>query len=415
LGKIINCTANTFTISLTAAATLGSGFNCIIWNTGAGTITIDPASTETIDGFTTLILRAYQGVEIVCNGTNWQSGSPKTYKLYQERLNKFDQALPIASGEASMAFGLSSTSSGLYSFSCVASALASGEGSFAAGIFTQATASYSVAMGYDARATGNSSVAIGSNTSFTGARATGGSSIALGAANAGGTDSVAISINNNTTSYGTVNNDCVAIGSRARAAAAQARSIGGYAVASGQGSLCLSTDLGVGYGSQATDSQSVAIGYGASSTIRGKYAYAGNILGTSIGNAQTGTFVLIAQTTTNTATVLTTDNSAAGTNDQIILPNNSAYAFMGIIVARQQASGGTATAAWKIEGVIRREANAASTTLIASTVTAIDNTPGWTLALSADTTNGGLAVTATGAAATNIRWVATVQTSEVTY
>jgi hypothetical protein len=45
----------------------------------------------------------------------------------------------------------------------------------------------------------------------------------------------------------------------------------------------------------------------------------------------------------------------------------------------------------------------------------IDNTPGWTLALSADTTNGGLAITATGAASTNIRFVATIHTSEVTY
>jgi hypothetical protein len=45
---------------------------------------------------------------------------------------------------------------------------------------------------------------------------------------------------------------------------------------------------------------------------------------------------------------------AIGTN-QIILPNNSAYAFHGTIVARQQASAGTACAAWKIEGLIRRE------------------------------------------------------------
>jgi len=37
------------------------------------------------------------------------------------------------------------------------------------------------------------------------------------------------------------------------------------------------------------------------------------------------------------------------------------------------------------------------------------------LALSADTTNGGLAITATGASSTNIRWVATIQTSECTY
>jgi hypothetical protein len=65
--------------------------------------------------------------------------------------------------------------------------------------------------------------------------------------------------------------------------------------------------------------------------------------------------------------------------------------------------------------LIRREGSAGTTTLVASTVTAIDNTPSWALALSADTTNGGLKIEATGAAATNIRWVATVQTSEVTY
>jgi hypothetical protein len=65
--------------------------------------------------------------------------------------------------------------------------------------------------------------------------------------------------------------------------------------------------------------------------------------------------------------------------------------------------------------MIVRGANAASTTLVFSTVTPISNVPLWTLALSADTTNGGLAVTFTGAAATNIRTVATIQTSEVTY
>ena len=37
------------------------------------------------------------------------------------------------------------------------------------------------------------------------------------------------------------------------------------------------------------------------------------------------------------------------------------------------------------------------------------------MALSADTTNGGLAITMTGAASTNIRFVATIHTSEVTY
>jgi hypothetical protein len=108
-------------------------------------------------------------------------------------------------------------------------------------------------------------------------------------------------------------------------------------------------------------------------------------------------------------------DSLASTTNQIILPNNSAYAFHGTIVARQQASAGTACAAWKIEGLIRREGSAGTTVLVNSATTVLDNTPAWGMALSADTTNGGLKIEVTGAAATNIRWVATIHTSEVTY
>jgi hypothetical protein len=39
----------------------------------------------------------------------------------------------------------------------------------------------------------------------------------------------------------------------------------------------------------------------------------------------------------------------------------------------------------------------------------------WDIALTADTTNGGLKIEATGAATTNIKWVATINTAEVTY
>ena len=127
--------------------------------------------------------------------------------------------------------------------------------------------------------------------------------------------------------------------------------------------------------------------------------------------------VLRQATTDGSAKVMLTDNHAlsASATNQVILPNNSAYAFHGTIVARQQASQGTACAAWKIEGLIRREANAGTTVLVGSTTTVIDNTPSWGMALTADTTNGGLAITVTGASSTNIRWVATVNTSEVTY
>jgi hypothetical protein len=65
-----------------------------------------------------------------------------------------------------------------------------------------------------------------------------------------------------------------------------------------------------------------------------------------------------------------------------------------------------------------RDANAASTVLgsgIKNKLFASAGASAWDITLTADTTNGGLAITVTGAAATNIRWVATVNTSEVTY
>lgn len=144
-------------------------------------------------------------------------------------------------------------------------------------------------------------------------------------------------------------------------------------------------------------------------------AYAAGDFGGSSIYSQMGTYVLLVQTTDATPSVLTSTRFSPSFDNQIILPNNSAYAFHGTIVARQQASAGTACAAWKVEGLIRREGSAGTTVLVNSATTVLDNTPGWGMSLSADTTNGGLAITVTGAAATNIRWVATVHTSEVTY
>ena len=46
---------------------------------------------------------------------------------------------------------------------------------------------------------------------------------------------------------------------------------------------------------------------------------------------------------------------------------------------------------------------------------ALNNASNWVVALSADNTNNALAVTVTGEASHNIRWVSNVQTSEVTY
>lgn len=440
LGAIINCTANTFTVSLTAAATLGAGFNCWIWNTGTGTITIDPDGAETIDGISTLVLRPGEGMQIVCNGTNWETGDKKTMRGYAENYSS-GVSRPIASGSSAIAIGNSSTASNTQSVALGYFARSTGAGGIAVGFslasgsdsiaicgtqgLSSSTASQAnaIAIGSDVYATSSNSTAIGRNSGNQGSQAvTGSGAMALGGSYASGNDSFAAAIANNTSSYGAKGGNSVAFGYQANVTALAGTAIGyqpsvtasggvaiGYlAVASASDAKVFASDSG------ASASFATAFGLNSNSVIYGKQAYASGRFGTN-GDAQFGNFVLRRGTTDATATVLTCNNSTATDTNQVILPNNSAYAFTGTVVARQQAAGGTQSAAWKIEGLIRREGTAASTTLVASTVTAISNAPGWTLALSADTTNGGLTITATGAAATNIRWVATVQTSEVTY
>jgi hypothetical protein len=135
------------------------------------------------------------------------------------------------------------------------------------------------------------------------------------------------------------------------------------------------------------------------------------------GATQSALLLLGRQTTDATATVLCSDSSAAGTTNQVILPNNAAYYFRGSVIAGVTAGGDSK--AWTFEGAIKRGANAASTAIVGTVVlNAIAQDAGasaWTVAITADTTNGGIAVTVTGALATTIRWVAKIETTEMTY
>ena len=134
------------------------------------------------------------------------------------------------------------------------------------------------------------------------------------------------------------------------------------------------------------------------------------------GYSQAGLLVLGKQTTDATATVITSDGLTASTSNQVILPNNSAYYFTGEVISG--VTGGGDSKGWTISGVIKRGANAAATTLVGSTVTSLYADAGaatWTVALAADTTNGGLKVTFTGQAATTIRTVCQIRTTETTY
>ena len=71
-GYTIDCTSGTYDVALTAAATLGSGFCFGVYNSGSGTVTINPNASETIrtpsGAATTLALTQGQGVLVMCDG-----------------------------------------------------------------------------------------------------------------------------------------------------------------------------------------------------------------------------------------------------------------------------------------------------------------------------------------------------------
>ena len=403
LGAIINFTSGPFTAYLTAAATLGSGFNVTIWNTSTGSITIDPDGTETIDGGqTTIILRRYEGTQLVCNGTGWDTGSKKKMQGYAENYPS-SEILPSAFGLRSLAIGINSTATG-------ARAISVGNGEIAT------TASGAKAFAFCGTAGAANSVAFGMNSASVGAvtGSTGAGAISLNGSYASGTDSFSAAVVNNTSTYGATGANTIVFGYLAKASATYALAIGGD---TNESSGSYSVTIG-GSTNLASGSFSYAAGYFAVSTQYGKKAYSSGRFSTNNGSAQLGTMVLRKPTTDATASVLTTDEGTAASTNQVILPNNSAFSFTGTIIARQQAAGGSNYAAWEIKGAIIRDANAASTTLGSFNINALSATAGasaWVVALTADTTNGGLAITVTGAAATNIRWVATVNTSEVTY
>lgn len=70
-GKVINATTGTWSLTLTAAATLGDGFTFCVLNSGAGTITIDPNASETIDGATTKVIGPGKLAIVYCDGTKF--------------------------------------------------------------------------------------------------------------------------------------------------------------------------------------------------------------------------------------------------------------------------------------------------------------------------------------------------------
>jgi hypothetical protein len=180
--------------------------------------------------------------------------------------------------------------------------------------------------------------------------------------------------------------------------------------ASGDGSF-----IGGGYNNVASgQAATIAGGNGATTRgLSGAEAFAAGYF-SAVGDAQRALYVAIGATTDATPLILTFGQGAASTTNQVVLPNDATYFFKVSVIARRT-DADNESAAYTFEGCIDRNANAASTALVGTPVKTIlaEDTSAWDVAVSADTTNGALAITVTGQAAKTIRWVAKIETVEV--
>lgn len=397
--------------------------------TGSGTITLGSAS----DGYQTFAAAGVSNSDVVRfvieDGDAWEIGTG-TYTASGTTLSR-------TLGESSTG-SLLNLSGNAVVFITAAAADIGGDPDLYADNYDgsstkpNASASNSVALGKSAVSGGGSSIAFGASASSAGnlssaigfnaaVGSSGAYAAAIGQAYANGSDSFAAAITNNTSSYGATGANSVSIGDLAKSTNSNSLALGNTVTSSGPNSAVLGGASNVASGSGATVIGGVSnTADGTNSTAKGYYGDTHGIQGkhaTGIywNNQQGAHYVLGYTTTSATPIALNSTVWTPNATNQVVLPNNSVYAFHGTIVARQKAGDGTACAAWKVEGLIRREANAGTTVLVNSATTVLDNTPNWGMALSADTTNGCLKIEATGAASTNIRWVASIHSSEITY
>jgi len=166
--------------------------------------------------------------------------------------------------------------------------------------------------------------------------------------------------------------------------------------------------VSIGSGNVASGANSIATGEGASTSLYGAQVHANGSFANP-GDAQSGKYIL----RTITSNGSTTETFLDGTSARIVLPNNSAFTYTAQVVARRTDQTGF-EGAWKIEGLISRDASAATTTLVGNRSKTILTKPtGWNVEVAADTANGALVFNVTGATSQTVRWVITVTTTEV--
>lgn len=133
----------------------------------------------------------------------------------------------------------------------------------------------------------------------------------------------------------------------------------------------------------------------------------------STGDAQSGRYLLRTHTVNGAVTEAFLDGT--GGSARLLIPDDSTWTFKATIVGhRTDQTGGHA--GYTVEGVVYRTAGAATVALLGTpvkTILAESNTP-WDINIVADPTHGSLKITMTGQTGKTIRWLALVETVEIT-
>jgi len=346
------------------------------------------------------VVLSSDGTDLLLGGSAIGGGASPSADLYIA--NPSSATNPTAAGANAVAIG--------------DGAAAGGSTSIAIGKSSVASSLEGVALGPSSTASGVSAVGLGYYSISSSAHAISGPHSL-----ASGTNSVSFGMGTNSQTYGATATSAVALGHHAQAVSSYAFAAGGttnragatYATAIGGSNGIASGSYAIVLGglyNTASGENSVASGSRSLAAIYGKKAHASGRF-SSNGDAQGCMYVLRSDTTDATAEAMTTNNSTAAATNQIVAATDTCITFSGTVVAMQ--NGAQAYGSWEIKGLLVNDGG--TTTVPTSAITVINNSSSWGLALSADNTNNALTVQVTGEASHNIRWVANVQTSEVTY
>lgn len=169
--------------------------------------------------------------------------------------------------------------------------------------------------------------------------------------------------------------------------------------------------VAIGQASSAEAPDSIAFGPQSKARLRGQRAYSTGRFSTT-GDAQQGYYALRASTINNVPTTMFLDG--VGGTEQLILPDDSTWTFKATVTAHR-IDGSDGHAGFELKGVIYRGAGADTTAIqgkVSSQVIGRSNTS-WNVSAAADPTSGALKLTVTGQNSKTIRWLAVVETVEV--